>query len=100
MGAQGKSEISLADVATSLQEVPDQVEKWVVKAISEDVIDGRIDQLSQKVLVKSAFQRKFGQEEWKFLDGKLDSWIGNLESLIKLVGLQKEREKMAGLPGA
>jgi len=98
--SQGKSEVSLADVAKALQEEPDQVEKWVVKAISEDVIDGRIDQLSQKVLVKSAFQRKFGKEEWEFLDEKLDSWISNLESLIKLVGVQKEREKMAVSAGA
>jgi len=92
--AQGKSEVPLADVATALQEQPDQVEKWVVKAISEDVIDGRIDQLNQRVLVKSNFQRKFGKEEWNFLDEKLSTWIDNLESLIKLVGVQKEREKM------
>jgi len=93
--AQGKSEVPLADVAKALQEEPDQVEKWVVKAISEDVIDGRIDQLNSRVLVKSNFQRKFGKEEWKFLDTKLSTWIENLESLIKLVGAQKEREKMA-----
>merc|ERR1719359_360576 len=92
--AQGKSEVPLADVAKALQEAPEQVEKWVVKAISEDVIDGRIDQLNQRVLVKSNFQRKFGKEEWNFLDEKLSTWIDNLESLIKLVGVQKEREKM------
>lgn len=92
---QGKSEVALAEVAKELQEEPDQVEKWVVKAISEDVIDGLIDQLSQKVLVKSAFQRKFAKAEWQFLDDKLESWIDNLESLIKLVGAQKEQENAA-----
>jgi len=93
--AQGKSEIPLSDIAAALQEKPDQVEKCVVKAISEDVIDGRIDQLSHKVLVKSAFQRKFGKEEWQILDEKLDKWVDNLENLITMVGQQKEREKMA-----
>jgi len=92
--AQGKSEVPLADVAKALQEEPDQVEKWVVKAISEDVIDGRIDQLNSRVLVKSNFQRKFGKEEWLFLDDKLSTWVDNLENLIKLVGVQKEKEKM------
>ena len=44
------------------QEEEENVEKWVVRAISEGVIDGRIDQLNRKVLVKSSFQRKFEKE--------------------------------------
>ena len=31
------------------QESPSSVEPWVVRAISEGVIDGRIDQLNRKV---------------------------------------------------
>merc|ERR1711972_1202035 len=85
----GKSECSLAEVAKALEENEDDVERWVVRAISESVIDGRIDQLNHKVLVKSAFQRKFEKEEWSFLDGKLSAWIDNLESVIKFIGEQK-----------
>ena len=33
----------------SAQESPSSVEAWVVRAISEGVIDGRIDQLNRKV---------------------------------------------------
>jgi len=86
---QGKSEISLPAVAQALDEEEENVEKWVVKALSENVIDGRIDQLNKKVLVKSAFQRKFEKEEWDFLDSKLDQWINNLECVIKFIGEQK-----------
>jgi translation initiation factor 3 subunit M len=90
----GKSEISLADVAKDLEESEDKVEKWVVKALSEGVIDGRIDQLNHKVLVKSAFQREFGKAEWAFLDSKLTQWTDNLENVIKFIGEQKQiREK-------
>jgi len=85
----GKSEISLADVAKDLEESEDKVEKWVVKALSEGVIDGRIDQLNHKVLVKSAFQREFGKAEWAFLDSKLTQWTDNLENVIKFIGEQK-----------
>jgi len=85
----GKSEISLADVAKDLEEKEDKVEKWVVKALSEGVIDGRIDQLNHKVLVKSAFQREFGKAEWAFLDSKLTQWTENLENVIKFIGEQK-----------
>jgi translation initiation factor 3 subunit M len=86
----GKSEISLADVAKALEESEDNVERWVVRALSEGVIDGRIDQLNHKVLVKSAFQRQFSKAEWAFLDSKLTQWTDNLENVIKFIGEQKK----------
>merc|ERR1712176_1501939 len=87
--AHGRSEMSLGEVAQALEESEDSVEPWVVRAISEGVIDGRIDQMNKKVLVKSAFQRKFEKEEWAFLDTKLTQWIDNLESVIKFISDQK-----------
>eukprot|EP00927_Polykrikos_kofoidii_P021300 TRINITY_DN2019_c0_g2_i1.p1 TRINITY_DN2019_c0_g2~~TRINITY_DN2019_c0_g2_i1.p1 ORF type:complete len:448 (-),score=91.93 TRINITY_DN2019_c0_g2_i1:147-1400(-) len=86
--AHGKSEMLLSDVAKALDETDDDVEHWVVRAISEGLLDGRIDQLEHKVFVKSAFQRKFGKEEWGFLDTKLTQWIDNLESVVKFIGEQ------------
>merc|ERR1712178_437537 len=86
---QGKSEITLEEVATALEEDSENVERWVVRALSEGVIDGRIDQLNHKVLVKSAFQREFGKAEWAFLDSKLTQWTDNLENVIKFIGDQK-----------
>jgi len=88
--AHGKSEIMLSEVAVALDESQDNVEPWVVRAISEGFIDGRIDQLNYKVLVKSSFQRKFETPEWQFLDTKLTSWIDNLEDVIKFIGEQKQ----------
>merc|ERR1712151_495305 len=88
--AQSRSEMSLAEVAQGLEESEDNVERWVVRAISEGVIDGRIDQLNHEVLVKSAFQREFGKAEWKFLDDKLTQWTENLEHVIKFIGEQKK----------
>lgn len=87
--AHNRSEMTLKEVAEKLEESEENVERWVVRAISEGVIDGRIDQLNHKVLVKSAFQRKFEKEEWAFLDGKLSQWIDNLENVIKFIGEQK-----------
>merc|ERR1719491_383082 len=89
----GKSEISLAEVAEALEESEENVEHWVVKALSEGVIDGRIDQLNHKVLVKSAFQRQFGAEEWGFLDKKLTAWTDNLENVIKFIEDQKRKRE-------
>jgi len=87
--AQKRNEMTLAEVAAKLEEGEDNVERWVVRAISENIIDGRIDQLNHKVIVKSAFQRKFEKDEWAFLDSKLTQWIDNLEHVIKFIGEQK-----------
>jgi len=87
--AHGRAEIALSEVAAALEEEESNVERWVVRAISEGVIDGRIDQLHSKMLVKSSFQRKFEKEEWGFLDAKLSQWIDNLENVIKFIGEQK-----------
>jgi len=86
----GKSEISLSEVAQAIEESEENVERWVVRALSEGVIDGRIDQLNHKVLIKSAFQREFGKTEWAFLDSKLTQWTDNLENVIKFIGEQKK----------
>merc|ERR1711904_525419 len=94
----GKSEITLKEVANALEESEDNVERWVVRAISEGFIDGRIDQLNHKVLVKSAFQRKFEKQEWAFLDSKLTQWIDNLESVIKFIGDQKSMRDSLAAP--
>jgi len=86
----GKSEISLSEVAVAIEEKEENVERWVVRALSEGVIDGRIDQLNHKVLVKSSFQREFGKAEWAFLDSKLTQWTENLDRVIKFIGEQKK----------
>jgi translation initiation factor 3 subunit M len=91
----GRSEITLEEIAKKLEETEANVERVVVKALSEKVIDGRIDQLNHKVLVKSAFQRKFEKEEWDFLGGRLDTWIGNLESVIRFMDQQKQKAAAA-----
>jgi len=98
--AHNRSEMTLKEVAEKLEESEESVEKWVVRAISEGIIDGRIDQLNHKVLVKSAFQRKFEKEEWAFLDNKLSSWIDNLESVIKFIGEQKALRESGGVAPA
>lgn len=94
-----RCELTLSEVAKALEEEEDAVEKWVVRAISEGLIDGRIDQLNHKVLVKSSFQRQFREDEWSFLDGKLSQWIGNLENVIKFIGEQKSLRDTAVVGG-
>jgi len=90
--AEGKQELSLAEVAKGLQVKEDDVEMWIVKGIGCGVIDGRLDQVRNVVIVKSTLLRQFGKEQWGQMADRLDQWMGNIDSLIDMVG----KTKMSG----
>jgi len=66
--------LSLVDAAQKLGRSVQEVEEWTVKAISDGVLEGRIDQLNKVVLVKSTLVRKFGPPEWDAVKEKLKLW--------------------------
>eukprot|EP00971_Amphidinium_carterae_P056920 1125661-Amphidinium_carterae.1 len=51
----------LSQVAAILEEKEENVERWVVRALSEGVIDGRIDQLNNKVDVHAEHSKRGSQ---------------------------------------
>jgi len=87
--AEGKTELTLPEVAKGLQVPEAEVDTWVVKGIANGVIDGRLDQVRNVVIIKNALLRQFGKEQWKFMDARLDSWMANIDSLIGMVGKTK-----------
>lgn len=74
-------ELPLSDVAKVLQMDEAEAEQWVVRAVSSQILNARVDQIKRVVLVKSAFQRSVGQDQWKKLHEQLGQWIGNLERI-------------------
>lgn len=90
--AVGQSELPIDVVANTLQVSEDDVETWVVRALAQGVVDGRIDQVRRIVLVKSALQRSFKKKEWEFLDNRIDSWISNIESLMSTIATAKDAQ--------
>ncbi|KAB5561013.1 hypothetical protein DKX38_005970 [Salix brachista] len=52
----------------------DEVELWVVKALTSKLIDCKMDQMNQVVLVSSCTERVFGQQQWQVLRTKLGTW--------------------------
>ncbi|XP_050228583.1 uncharacterized protein LOC126677829 [Mercurialis annua] len=70
----------------------DEVELWVVKAISAKLISCKIDQMNQVVLVSSCSERVFGQHQWQALRTKLATWRGNITNVINTVQANKISE--------
>eukprot|EP00243_Klebsormidium_subtile_P003068 TRINITY_DN16214_c0_g1_i1.p1 TRINITY_DN16214_c0_g1~~TRINITY_DN16214_c0_g1_i1.p1 ORF type:complete len:415 (+),score=133.81 TRINITY_DN16214_c0_g1_i1:212-1456(+) len=80
LGAQTSSgEISYKQVEETLLIEEDDVELWIVRAIAAKVVEAKLDQLRQVVVINRTTQRVFGPPQWKELQTRLASWQQNLE---------------------
>jgi translation initiation factor 3 subunit M len=83
--ASSHEEIPYAEIAKVLKISEDEVEDWVVKAISAKLMDAKMDQLGQVVIINRCSQRIFGQGEWKQLGEKLTAWKENVRTMLSTI---------------
>jgi len=81
--AAANSEISYASIAKALQIKESEVEGWVISAISEGVIEAKMDQLKNTVRVTRSLQRIFTRAQWKQLSENLEAWKKNIQTLLQ-----------------
>ncbi|KAE9466611.1 hypothetical protein C3L33_01459, partial [Rhododendron williamsianum] len=67
-------QISYALIKDTLRINDDEVEMWVVKAITAKLIDCKMDQMNQVVIVSRCTERVFGKRQWQSLRTKLATW--------------------------
>ncbi|KAK9116081.1 hypothetical protein Sjap_015028 [Stephania japonica] len=92
LGSNGSGEISYALIKDTLRIADEEVELWVVKAISEKLLDCKMDQMNQTVIVSRCTERLFGMEQWQALRSKLAAWRGNVASVISTIQANKAAE--------
>lgn len=82
--AADQEEIPYKNVAQALQ-LPseDQVESWVIAAVSSGLLAAKMDQLQQKVLVERSIVRKFDMEQWRVLQSELTLWKNNVRGILE-----------------
>lgn len=81
----GFEEIPYATVAKALSIEEDEVEQWVVKAITSNLVSAKIDQLKRTIVISRTLQRGFGADEWKEIQGKLQLYKKNVGALLDVV---------------
>lgn len=70
-------EIPYHAIIDALKINDDEVEYWIVKAISCKILDCKVDQLNQVIIVSRHTERIFGMPQWQSLRAKLGVWRGN-----------------------
>ncbi|KAG7400123.1 Eukaryotic translation initiation factor 3 subunit M [Phytophthora boehmeriae] len=81
----GFKEIPYAEVAAVLDLQEEDVEKWVVRAITSGLVSAKINQLSRTVVISRTLQRGFGVEQWKEIDAKLQLYKKNVGGLLDVI---------------
>lgn len=82
-------EIPYAKVTEALRIKDDEVEYWVVKAIMSKVLDCKMDQMNQVVIVSRRTERVFGLSQWQALRSKLGNWRANIANAISTIQSSK-----------
>ena len=75
-------EIPYDAIATTLQVPSEEVESWVITAVSSGLLSAKMDQLQHVVMVERSAVRKFDLEEWKILKERLDVWKKNVKGVL------------------
>jgi translation initiation factor 3 subunit M len=89
LGSNDLGRIPYALIKDTLKLEDGEVELWVVKAITAKLIDCKIDQMNEVVIVSRCTERVFGENQWKTLRSKLAMWKGNIGNVISTIQANK-----------
>mmetsp|Transcript_2666 Transcript_2666/g.3020 ORF Transcript_2666/g.3020 Transcript_2666/m.3020 type:complete len:408 (-) Transcript_2666:196-1419(-) len=79
LGAETPSgEIPYSLVKTTLQVEDSEVESWIVKGIGMKLMEAKMDQLREIVIISRCTHRVFGHDQWIELRSRLAAWQKNL----------------------
>lgn len=92
LGASASGQIPFSLIRETLQIEDNEVEPWVVKAITAKLLDCRIDQINEVIIVSRCAERVFGRRQWESLRTKLSTWRENIASVTRTIQANKITE--------
>jgi len=84
LGSQS-NQVPYATAAQALKVDASEVEAYVVNAISEGIIDARLDQLHRQINIARTIQRQFSRAQWVQLHDTLQAWKTNVRAILTSV---------------
>ncbi|XP_010485459.1 PREDICTED: eukaryotic translation initiation factor 3 subunit M isoform X2 [Camelina sativa] len=85
--------IPYASIKDTLEVNEEEVELWIVRAITAKLIDCKMDQMNQVVIVSRCSEREFGTKQWQSLRTKLATWRDNISNIITTIESNKVTEE-------
>ncbi|XP_059670462.1 uncharacterized protein LOC132315994 [Cornus florida] len=92
LGSAESGQIPYSLIKDTLRINDDEVEFWVVKAITTKLLECKMDQLNQILIISRCTERMFGQNQWQTLRTKLATWRTNIANVISTIQANKITE--------
>ena len=91
-----------SQISKALQIPAADVEMWVIDCIRSGLVEGKLSQAKQEFLVHRSTYRVFGDNQWREVASRLETWKSSLVNVLAVIRSQKEefiREKESELNG-
>lgn len=92
LGSDSDRALSYDEVASALRIKREDVEPWIIKGIAAGVVDAKMDQIGETVVVHRAPQRAFNDEQWIRLSAQLKKWRASVRGIAQSVQSSKEQQ--------
>ena len=73
--------LKFSELVSLLQIAADDVEEWCIEAINNDIIDARIDQINEEIVIKTCRQRHLNKEEWNKVKSRISAWKARFQAI-------------------
>lgn len=94
MSAGSSQVLAYSDIAKALDVSSDEeVEEWVVEAISHGLLEAAMDQLNGVITVSRCVRVSFNQDDWVSLQQKLSLWRNNLTNVLEVMKSHQENKQ-------
>ncbi len=91
-------QVSYQEIAFALSVPQEDVEMWVIDVIRAGLVEGKLLQTTQTLLVHHSTARVFDLSHWKRLDHQLNIWREHLEGILRVVEQTTRESKSTGAP--
>ncbi|QIW98018.1 hypothetical protein AMS68_003536 [Peltaster fructicola] len=95
--------LAYAQIFKALAVPAEDVESWVIDSIRSGLVEGKLSQQKQEFLIHRSTYRVFGENQWREVASRLETWRSSLVSVLEVIRAQKAeyiKDKEAELSGA
>lgn len=85
-----KTNFSYDELSKLLDIQASEVEMWAIEAITNKIIDAKIDQLNSEIVIKSHKLKEIKKQEWLSIQGKIRLWREKFERMHEVLGASNE----------
>jgi len=96
LATSGSGEVTYAHIQDTLKVADDEVEYWIVRAIAAKLLEAKMDQLRQVVIIGRCTERVFGPAQWQELRRGLAGWKENINNVSRIIANAKTQQ--GGIP--